>query len=99
MSLRSSGSSTLARAVDPTMSQNNTVRCRRSLPVVPLSGPDDVAMSPFAPSDRAPLARLLPHPPQYRPFTGFISPQDGQWIGNSTPHCVQKRAVVELSVL
>src|SRR6266851_5247552 len=85
-SARSSGSSSAASIVEPTRSQNITVRCRRSASVsVGLRALTDL-------STEAPLplkVRLAPQSPQNFVSAEFSLPQAGQRRGNAAPHCPQ----------
>src|SRR6516165_4624223 len=85
-SARSSGSSSPASAVEPTRSQNITVRCRRSASV-PVGRE---ALADLSTDNPLLLkVRLVPQSPQNLDSAGFVLPQVGQPSGNAEPHCPQ----------
>src|SRR5262249_23905396 len=84
-SAKSSGSSSLASTVEPTRSQNITVRWRRSASV--LVGCEDFTSTEGAP--RALKVRVAPQSPQNFFSPGFLLPQAGQRSGNAAPQCSQ----------
>jgi hypothetical protein len=85
------------------MSQKSTVKCRRSLGAPDIStGRDDTSRLGTAVRERrnsADVSRLAPHSPQNLLLAGLVAPHREHVIGNSDPHCVQKRFVCGLSAL
>src|SRR6516162_9328560 len=84
------------------MSQKSTVKCRRSLgaPDVP-TGRDDASRLGVVGErcNPAGVSNLLPHSPQNLLWAGLVAPHREHVIGNSDPHCIQKRLVCGLSAL
>jgi len=89
----SSGSSREASAVEPTRSQNITVSCRRSAPLV-RGGMDTVASAEAMTSSIG-----LPQPPQNFAVGSFSKPHAGQSEGSGAPHSAQKRLVAAFSAM
>src|SRR5215472_5529105 len=85
------------------MSQKSTVKCRRSLGAPDISTEcDDTSKFGAAVRERhnsADVSRLAPHSPQNLLLAELVAPHREHVIGNSDPHCVQKRLFCGLSAL
>src|SRR5215471_6568221 len=85
----SSGSSCVESALDPTMSQNMIVSCRRSAKDAVGVGEAEEATVGSAGED-APLVRLEPHLAQNLAFAELVCPQAEHGRGSAVPHSSQK---------
>src|SRR5262249_50281209 len=77
---RSSGSSSVDNAVEPTRSQNITVSCRRSA---------TAGASNLAAVSAGTIGSLMPQFAQNFAADGFPCPQEGHASGSVAPHWVQ----------
>src|SRR5262250_3675964 len=85
--LRSSGSSSVDNAVEPTRSQNITVSCRRSADDATAGASDPAAVS--AGAKDAAIGSLMPQFAQNFAADGLACPQEGHASGSIAPHSVQ----------
>src|SRR6516162_8275123 len=92
ISRRSSGSSRVDNAVEPTISQNITDSCRRSATVRVAAETDIGAAKPACPIG-------LPQPPQNLAAGSFSKPQAGHCEGSGDPHSAQKRRLSAFSAM
>src|SRR6516164_6655696 len=92
ISRRSSGSSRVDNAVEPTISQNITDSCRRSASVRVAAETDIGAAKPACPIG-------LPQPPQNLAAGSFSKPQAGHCEGSGDPHSAQKRRIPAFSAM
>src|SRR6516164_351716 len=93
VSRHSSGSSRAAISVEPTRSQNNTVRCRRSPPADAATGAVRAAAAAGAASPNA-----APHSPQKRLPAVVSAPHLGQRFSSGAPQSSQNFLPTGLSL-
>src|SRR5947209_7230023 len=89
ISVRSSGSKSSARAVDPTRSQNITLISRRSARALSAASPSSLCPAGGLPSPVAGRSRW-PHCPQKFELGGFLLPHAAHRLAKLAPHCVQR---------
>src|SRR5215472_4505679 len=92
ISRHSSGSSRAAISVEPTRSQNNTVRCRRSPPADAATGAVPAASAGGTTSPNA-----VPHSPQKLSSGWLGAPHLGQAATSGVPQLVQNLRPARLS--
>src|SRR5215469_12863786 len=92
VSRHSSGSRRAAISVEPTRSQNNTVRCRRSPPAAATMGEIPAAAAGTA------SPKAAPHSPQNLSSGWFVAPHLGQVTTSGAPQAAQNLRPSRLSL-